>query len=378
MKAQDRVISSVAEAIEAMADENLMHDIRPARSAKGGDETFGLWFRGHERVAYALTPSILRRPQEDLGAYLDEVSLTRHFQTMNPEASPRDSSDFEWLVVMQHYLAPTRLLDWTENLLVALYFAVRDPKLDSTTEDAAIWMLNARRLNYHASATTRMSLLAFPSDPDVIARSCLGRVRGRGEWRDVFVRELNRARFDREEYRQARITDAIQSDKAVRLGANSLNDSMTDPFDLHNFEVVRGRKSEKIDLFSKEVWPTPACLYSRLRMPVAVYAPLSNRRIRSQSGVFTLHGGRLEPKPNQRDFAGAIGLPISIEEIEDGMRKTRLAKWLRIPGNKRGEIRRTLARIGITDASLFPELDYQSKHLVSRWTYRKEDPEDAA
>ena len=176
VKPEAKTISSVAEAIEALTDDELMHDLRPTRSAKGGDENFGLWFRGHEKANYTLTPGILRRPWAEAKAYLDEVSLTRHFQTMNPDAVPRDASDFEWLVMMQHYLTPTRLLDWTENLLVALHFAIRNPQ-HNHVEDAAIWMLNARRLNWHASATTRSALLAFPSDPDVVARSCLCRVR---------------------------------------------------------------------------------------------------------------------------------------------------------------------------------------------------------
>jgi hypothetical protein len=45
---------------------------------------------------------------------------------------------------MQHYGAPTRLLDWTESVLIALYFAIRDNR---GYYDSAVWMLNPYELN---------------------------------------------------------------------------------------------------------------------------------------------------------------------------------------------------------------------------------------
>jgi hypothetical protein len=371
-KAEDQVINSVTEAIDLIQDRRFMRDIGPTSSARGGDEAFGIWFRGHDKASFTLTPSVLRRPQGNARAFIDEVSLGRHFQTMNPDASPRDASDFERLVMMQHYQAPTRMLDWSENLLVALYFAVRNPDFDNI-EDAALWILNARRLNYHASATTRVSLVSFPTDPDVIARSCLCRVRSRPEWKDVFLRELKSLRFDREDYRCDRIASAIDSEKAVKLSVHSLDDSKKSLSDLRQFEVIHEGVSAEIDLYGKKGWSIPAGIYSRLRMPVAVHAPRSNRRISSQSGVFTLHGGKLEPTPKKTTHDTAVGLPITIEEIEAGLKTRRVVKWLLIPRNRRASIRKTLAQIGVTDASLFPELEYQSRHLVSRWTYQKTD-----
>lgn len=57
---------------------------------------------------------------------------------------PRNNTD-EWLFLAQHVGLPTRLLDWTEGLLVAVYFALKEKK-------PAIWMLDPIELNRRSSA----------------------------------------------------------------------------------------------------------------------------------------------------------------------------------------------------------------------------------
>jgi len=47
-------------------------------------------------------------------------------------------SPIEWLATMQHYGAPTRLLDFTESVMVALYFAMENA---IEGQDACIWGL---------------------------------------------------------------------------------------------------------------------------------------------------------------------------------------------------------------------------------------------
>ena len=129
-------------------------------------------------------PSILRKSRGRNQGYVAEVPLVRHFKAMNCDVVESTATDFDVLVTMQHYLAPTRLLDWTENLLVALHFAVRDP--DQDKEDGALWILNARRLNYWTSASERAGQVLFQDELDVLARSSLSRVRRRARVARLF------------------------------------------------------------------------------------------------------------------------------------------------------------------------------------------------
>jgi hypothetical protein len=359
-------ISSVSDAIELLESDEKLRDIKPESLPRSGDTDFGLWFRGHSSTSHELIPSVFRDSLGQTGRYLDEVSMVRHFRAMNCDVVPSDATDFEVLVTMQHYLAPTRLLDWTENLLVGLHFAVRGTENDD--QDAALWILNARRLNYYTSVSSRRSEVQFENELDVLARSCLIRVRGRKEWHDVFTR-LNRAStIDKEEYRINRLTAAI---KDVKLLGEQVNDCLASPIDVRNLQVVVGNEVVQRDL--KRDWADAQVLDIRLRSPVAVYPNRANRRIRAQSGCFTLHGGKFVPNPDAyskgKKYPTPIGMPISLHEISQSLRLRRgFLKWFRIPRDSRDQIRRTLARIGITDAALFPELDYQSRYLRERWT----------
>jgi hypothetical protein len=54
---------------------------------------------------------------------------------------PHPEDDFQWLALMQHHGAPTRLLDFTWSPYVAAFFA-----LERTTEDGVVWALNPARI----------------------------------------------------------------------------------------------------------------------------------------------------------------------------------------------------------------------------------------
>lgn len=81
------------------------------------------WFRGHEQANWQLVPSILRN-----GNQQHEFQLTKRFRLLAPGFGVEIDTHRldQWLFLMQHHRAPTRLLDWSESLNTALFFACLD------------------------------------------------------------------------------------------------------------------------------------------------------------------------------------------------------------------------------------------------------------
>lgn len=78
-----------------------------------------LFFRGHTDPNFTLRPSIMRSKK----LQKNESMLYNDLLIECPDDFEKCHTHLEKLVKMQHYGLPTRLLDITRNLLVALYFA---------------------------------------------------------------------------------------------------------------------------------------------------------------------------------------------------------------------------------------------------------------
>ena len=117
------------------------------------------WFRGQSDKAWGLVPKLAREGGVHL--HKEDAIYKRFIQNATQLLDRPPNDEWAWLFLMQHHGAPTRLLDWTEGPLVALYFATSDPILDSV--DSAFWCLDPIALNKKAnlSFAYKLELPAF-------------------------------------------------------------------------------------------------------------------------------------------------------------------------------------------------------------------------
>ncbi|GIV45375.1 MAG: hypothetical protein KatS3mg036_0193 [Ignavibacterium sp.] len=106
-------------------------------------------FRGHKEREWELKPTLERAANKfymnNSQLFGHEYLILREFQSVAGQylnKLPNNKNLLEWYSLLQHYGAPTRLLDFTRSIYVAAFFA-----FESSCNESVIWGLNHQRLD---------------------------------------------------------------------------------------------------------------------------------------------------------------------------------------------------------------------------------------
>jgi hypothetical protein len=137
----------VSSQIEAVAD--------LAKVLRRSKRTRRLLFRG-QNVDKPLLPKLVRIAEEKSIPYKQLITIERRMlDRFQKESVPlirgrSPANSWEWLSVAQHQGLPTRLLDWTSNVLAGLWFAVSsDPR---EGDRGVLWVLDVSAQNERSPA----------------------------------------------------------------------------------------------------------------------------------------------------------------------------------------------------------------------------------
>jgi FRG domain len=120
-----------------------------------GDQQFrqGRWiFRGQPKSAWPLQPTLERfsASLRDRPHFLEPYILSEFRRRAHHFISDTPNKDdmLDWLALMRHYGAPTRLLDFTKSPYVAAFFASADATAEAS---AAIWAVDGFAIKRYAA-----------------------------------------------------------------------------------------------------------------------------------------------------------------------------------------------------------------------------------
>ena len=259
------------------------------------------FYRGQANSNWELEPKLYR---ENL--FKKEGILISEFLRVSPNEFD-NGNYFDKLVKMQHYGLPTRLLDTTQNPLVALFFACYDQNEKSA--DGSVYF--------------------FPQLPT----------------------------FNQDNRFVSLILKYIFEYSGIKLDIESFKENVLLDSKIHSAHTAKTQTTADI-------------LHFLSKVPyMAVLPKLNNPRIVNQDGAFFLFGMKVKEVIKSDNPGNYNRIYYEFEKLKYSNEMDKFWKnsqILKIPSDSKSLILRELSAIGISENKMFPELEYQAEFITNK------------